>query len=56
MKNLLAIPGGIELDGAPIDRSRVKLPPYLVSTEEHHIARWKTTYKDAKHAEYESLA
>jgi hypothetical protein len=34
----------------------VKLPAYLVSTVEDRIARWKTTYKGAKHAEYESQA
>jgi polyhydroxyalkanoate synthase subunit PhaC len=49
MKNLLAVPGGIELDGVPIDLSRVKLPAYFVSTVEDHIAPWKTTYKGAKH-------
>jgi polyhydroxyalkanoate synthase len=48
------MPGGIELDGVPIELSRVKLPAYFVSTVEDHIAAWKTTYKGAKHAEYES--
>ncbi len=43
MKNLLAMPGGIELDGVPIDLSRVKLPAYFVSTVEDQIAPWKTT-------------
>jgi polyhydroxyalkanoate synthase len=43
MKNLIAMPGGIELDGVPIDLSRVKLPAYFVSTVEDHIAPWKTT-------------
>jgi hypothetical protein len=44
-KNLLAMPGGIELDGVPIDLSRVKLPAYFVSTVEDHIAPRKTTCK-----------
>ncbi len=48
LKNLLAVPGGIELDGVPIDLSRVKLPAYFISTVEDHIAPWKTTYKGAK--------
>jgi poly(3-hydroxyalkanoate) synthetase len=39
------MPGGIELDGVPIELSRVKLPAYFVSTVEDHIAPWKTTYK-----------
>ena len=45
MKNLIAMPGGIELDGVPIELSRVKLPAYFVSTVEDHIAPWKMTYK-----------
>jgi polyhydroxyalkanoate synthase len=44
MKNLLAVPGGIELDGVPIDLSKVTVPAYFISTAEDHIAPWKTTY------------
>jgi len=44
MKNKLATPGGIELDGVPIDLSKVKVPAYFISTAEDHIAPWKTTY------------
>jgi poly[(R)-3-hydroxyalkanoate] polymerase subunit PhaC len=47
MKNLLGVPGGIELAGVPIDLSKVKLPAYFISTVEDHIAPWKTTYKGA---------
>jgi len=49
MKNLLAVPGGIELDGVPIDVSQVRVPAYFISTAEDHIAPWKTTYKGAKY-------
>ena len=49
LKNLLGVPGGIELDGVPIDLSQVKLPAYFISTVEDHIAPWKTTYKGAKY-------
>jgi poly[(R)-3-hydroxyalkanoate] polymerase subunit PhaC len=49
MKNLLGVPGGIELAGVPIDLSKVKLPAYFISTLEDHIAPWKTTYKGAKY-------
>ena len=49
LNNLLAVPGGIELDGVPIDLSQVKLPTYFISTIEDHIAPWKTTYKGAQH-------
>ena len=49
IKNLLGQPGGIELDGVPIDLSAVKLPSYFISTVEDHIAPWQTTYKGAKY-------
>lgn len=43
-KNLLKEPGGITLDGVPIDVSKIKTPAYFLSTAEDHIAPWKTTY------------
>jgi polyhydroxyalkanoate synthase len=49
IKNLMGVPGAIELAGVPIDLSRVTLPAYFVSTVEDHIAPWKTTYKGAKY-------
>jgi polyhydroxyalkanoate synthase len=49
LKNLLGVPGGIELAGVPIDLSKVKLPAYFISTVEDHIAPWKTTYRGAKY-------
>lgn len=47
MKNLLRVPGGIELGGVPIDLTQVKAPAYFISTVEDHIAPWKSTYKGA---------
>ena len=47
--NLLGKPGGIELDGVPIDLAKVTLPSYFVSTVEDHIAPWQTTYKGARY-------
>ncbi|PKO68007.1 MAG: class I poly(R)-hydroxyalkanoic acid synthase [Betaproteobacteria bacterium HGW-Betaproteobacteria-14] len=47
MKNLLKEPGGIELNGVPIDISKVKIPAYFISTIEDHIAPWKSTYLGA---------
>src|SRR6185503_10853179 len=32
LKNLLGVPGGITLEGVPIDLSRVKVPAYFIST------------------------
>jgi polyhydroxyalkanoate synthase subunit PhaC len=49
IRNLLGEPGGIELDGVPIDLSAVKLPSYFISTVEDHIAPWQTTYKGARY-------
>jgi len=47
--NAMGKPGGIELDGVPIDLSKVTLPSYFISTVEDHIAPWKTTYKGAQY-------
>ncbi|MDH5222881.1 MAG: class I poly(R)-hydroxyalkanoic acid synthase, partial [Betaproteobacteria bacterium] len=49
MKNLLGVPGGIELAGVPLDLQKVKVPAYFISTAEDHIAPWKTTYKGARY-------
>jgi polyhydroxyalkanoate synthase len=47
LKNLLARPGGIRLDGVPIDLSKVRTPVYFASTLEDHIAPWRSTYAGA---------
>jgi polyhydroxyalkanoate synthase len=49
LKNLLGAPGGIVLEGVPIDLSKVKVPAYFISTAEDHIAPWKTTYKGSQY-------
>jgi polyhydroxyalkanoate synthase len=49
LKNLLGVPGGIELAGVKMDLSKVKVPAYFISTAEDHIAPWKTTYRGAKY-------
>jgi len=49
LKNLLGVPGGISLDGVPIDLSKVEVPAYFVSTVEDHIAPWRTTYKGSRY-------
>jgi polyhydroxyalkanoate synthase len=49
IKNLLGVPGGIELAGVPIDLRKVKIPSYFISTVEDHIAPWKTTYRGARY-------
>jgi polyhydroxyalkanoate synthase subunit PhaC len=43
-ENKLVAPGGITLDGVPIDLRRIKTPSFILSTREDHIAPWKSTY------------
>ncbi len=43
-ENLLVKPGGITLDGVPIDLGKVRTPAFLLSTREDHIAPWRSTY------------
>ena len=43
-ENLLAKPGGISLDGVPIDLRKIKTPAFILSTREDHIAPWRSTY------------
>ncbi len=43
-RNRLREPGGITLDGVPIDLSSIDVPVYILSTREDHIAPWKSTY------------
>lgn len=49
LKNLLGVPGGITLEGVPVDLSKVRIPAYFISTVEDHIAPWKTTYKGSRY-------
>ncbi len=43
-KNLLRVPGGLTLDGVPIDLGKVKTPVYLMAAKEDHIAPWQSCY------------
>jgi polyhydroxyalkanoate synthase len=43
-ENKLIEPGGITLAGVPIDLGKIKVPSFLLSTREDHIAPWKSTY------------
>jgi polyhydroxyalkanoate synthase len=49
MENKLVEPGGIMLDGVPIDLGKIKIPCFFISTMEDHIAPWKSTYRGARH-------
>ncbi|MDR2880619.1 MAG: class I poly(R)-hydroxyalkanoic acid synthase, partial [Azoarcus sp.] len=49
MENKLVEPGGIEIDGVPLDLGKINVPCYFISTIEDHIAPWKSTYTGATH-------
>ena len=44
-ENALAQPGGIELDGVPIDLGNIKVPTYVLAAHEDHIAPWEACFK-----------
>ncbi|MBM3643898.1 MAG: class I poly(R)-hydroxyalkanoic acid synthase [Alphaproteobacteria bacterium] len=44
-KNLLMQPGGLEVEGTPIDLRRISIPIYIQSGKEDHIAPAKSVYK-----------
>ncbi|HKL51328.1 MAG TPA: class I poly(R)-hydroxyalkanoic acid synthase [Wenzhouxiangellaceae bacterium] len=45
LNNKLVEPGGVEMDGVPIDLSTIDLPVYLQSGREDHIAPYQSVYK-----------
>jgi len=44
-QNDLVKPGAIELAGVKIDLRKIKVPCYILSTREDHIAPWQSTYR-----------
>ena len=48
LENKFKEPGGMVLNGVSIDVSTIDTPAYFLSTNEDHIAPWKTTYLGAK--------
>ncbi len=45
LENKLVEPGGIELAGIKLDLRDIKVPTYIISAREDHIAPWKSTYR-----------
>ena len=45
LENKLVQKGGIEIDGIKLDLTKIKVPTYIISTREDHIAPWEATYK-----------
>jgi polyhydroxyalkanoate synthase len=48
LENKFKDPGGITLNGVPIDVSTIETPSYFLSTVEDHIAPWASTYMGAR--------
>ena len=44
LHNRLVEPGALSLDDQPIDLGRVKVPTYILSTLDDHIAPWRSTF------------
>ena len=44
-QNDLVKPGAIELAGVKLDLRKIKVPAYILSTREDHIAPWTSTYR-----------
>ena len=48
LENALREPGGLVLDGEPIDLRKIEVPVCFVSAQEDHIAPWKGTFLGAQ--------
>lgn len=48
LENKLVEPGGIELDGVPIDLSTIDVPSYFLATATDHIVLWQASYRGAQ--------
>jgi len=44
LNNKLKEPGALSLGGVPMDLGAIKVPVYMLSTVDDHIAPWKSTY------------
>jgi len=49
LENKLVEPGGITLDGVALDLRKIKVPCYIISTQDDHIAPWQSTYAAVNH-------
>jgi polyhydroxyalkanoate synthase len=47
-RNLLMQPGGLVLDGVPLDLRTVATPAYFLATRDDHIAPWRSCYPGSR--------
>jgi polyhydroxyalkanoate synthase len=47
-ENKLVEPGAIRFGNVPIDLTKIKLPTFILSTREDHIAPWRSTFAGTK--------
>ncbi len=45
LENRLVEPGAFELDGTPVDVSKIETPLYVLGSQTDHIAPWRPTYR-----------
>lgn len=46
--DLLKVPGGLTVNGVPIDLGKIDIPTYFLNTVADHIVLWKGAYKGTK--------
>jgi polyhydroxyalkanoate synthase len=49
LRNLLAAPGGLTIEGVPIDLTRIDIPIYLQAGRDDHIAPMGSVFKATQH-------
>ena len=45
LENGLARPGGLEIDGVPVDMAAVETPLYVLGSQADHIVPWRSSYR-----------
>jgi polyhydroxyalkanoate synthase len=48
IENSLVMPGGISIDGAPLDLGKIETPLFMISLKEDHVSGWTATYQGLK--------
>lgn len=46
--NKLREPGGVVIDGTPIELARIEAPAMIISLKDDHVSAWQATYAGAK--------